>query len=159
MGPLWILVSFSRGDYFLFRYFPHVTLFSRNIATIRLSCLGAVNPKSSPSTAQELQSRSLGHTEGTRGQLWPRCRAEGQQEAQQKAVLRPLCSARYRQQEMCVTQHGLSAPQTTDKPTWKTPRWWDSWTINTTHGAFVGQLSYSRLFLQAMDGESCLCAL
>lgn len=75
--------------------FPHITLFSRSIATLlssstRLSSLGAVNPKSSPSMAQELQSMSLGHTQGTTGQLWPRSRAEGQQEAQQEAGLRPF---------------------------------------------------------------------
>lgn len=105
--PLWILVSFSRGDYFLFNCFPHITLFCRSIATLlssstRLCSLGAVNPQSSPSTAQELQSMSLGHAQGTTGQLWPSSRAQGQQEPQQQAVLRALCSAWYRQLEMLL---------------------------------------------------------
>lgn len=43
---------------------------------------------------------SLGHTQGTTGQLWPRSRAKGQQGAQQEAVLRLPCSLRYPQQEM-----------------------------------------------------------
>lgn len=45
---------------------------------------------------------SLGHAQGTTGQLWPRCRAKGQQESQQQAELGALCSVRYREQEMLL---------------------------------------------------------